>query len=115
MTMRTCIVCGRVSEGSRCPDHRRPGTTARDYGWLHQQERAAWAPIVDAGGVVCRRAQYGECIEASPVIEPGEPFDLDHPDSDHPAPKAPAHPRCNRGASRRARMPDHPDPDREDH
>lgn len=103
MPLRPCIVCGRVSDQSRCPEHRRPGTTARDYGWGHQREAAASRLIVDEGGVICRRHPYGECIEADPLIQPGAPFDLDHPDPDHPAPKAPAHPRCNRGASRRKR------------
>lgn len=103
MPLRPCMECGRISDQARCPDHRRGSREERGYDYQHRLERAEWVPLVAEGNVLCRRAQYGECIEDSPYLEPGETFDLDHPDDEHPAPKAPAHPRCNRGASRRGR------------
>ncbi len=42
MTRRHCLVCGALSNGSRCPTHdrRAQGTTARGYGAAYQQARA---------------------------------------------------------------------------
>lgn len=69
---------------------------APQYGIEHQAERDAWAPIVAAGGVVCRRAPFGYCLEDDAVIAPGSDWDLGHPDHQVPAAKAPEHVRCNR-------------------
>lgn len=72
----------------------RGGTSARGYGWEHQQRRAAWAPRVDAGAVDCARCHR--------PIRPGEPWDLGHPDA-HGSDGGPEHRRCNRAtAGRRA-------------
>lgn len=102
MALKPCIECGTISQQPRCPDHRRAGTTARGYGTEHQQERAAWLPLVEAGDVVCRRAAAGLCVEAAPhLLLPGQPWHLGHPDAACPAPKAPEHVRCNSGAPRR--------------
>lgn len=97
MPLRTCVVCGRVTEGARCSAHQ----PERPYGWDHQQARAGWADRVAAGDVECRRAPYGRCVAPSPLIRPEQPWDLGHPDQDVPAPTAPEHRRCNRGAPNR--------------
>ena len=101
MALKPCIECGRHSDQPRCPDHRRASTTARSYGWTHQQEREAWKPAVEAGEVTCRRAPWGQCVAPSPTIGPGEDWHLGHPDAACPAPKAPEHVVCNSGAPRR--------------
>lgn len=68
---------------------RRGGTTARGYGWKHQQERAEWAPEVAAGRVTCWR-----CGE--PIL-PNEAWDLGHADEDRSITRGPEHARrCNR-------------------
>lgn len=108
MPMRPCLDCGRPTEGSRCPscrgeqnrarDQRRGTTTARGYGAEHQAARAAWEPVVHAGGVLCRRYPTGLCVAPDPVIQPDEPWHLGHPDRHCAAPKAPEHALCNVGA-----------------
>ncbi|HEX6515580.1 MAG TPA: hypothetical protein VF049_08390 [Nocardioidaceae bacterium] len=101
MPMRPCIVCGTISDQTRCPTHRRGTTAQRSYGAEHQRERAAWAPLVAQGGVKCRRAPFGLCVADQPLIQPGESWHLGHPDAVCPAPKAPEHVVCNAGAPRR--------------
>lgn len=101
MPIRPCVECGTHSPRPRCPEHRRGTTAERGYGARHQAERAAWEPIVAAGGVQCRRTPFGLCVAPSPVIEPGEPWHLGHPDAACPAPTAPEHVACNSGAPRR--------------
>lgn len=98
MPLKPCIECGTLTRQARCPDHQ-----LGDYGWQHQQLRLDWKPAVDAGEVQCRRAPYGLCVADDPVIRPGEPWDLGHPDHECPAPTAPEHRLCNRGAPRRRR------------
>lgn len=72
-----------------------PGsTTARGYGHQHQQERARWTPLVQAGGVMCSR-QGPKCI--GQPIQPGQPFDLGHTD-DRTSYTGPECLPCNRGA-----------------
>lgn len=73
-----------------------PGsTTARGYGWRHQQERARYAPLVAAGRAICPRCRK--------LILPGTPWDLDH--IDHPDAhrlglyQGPSHASCNRSAA----------------
>lgn len=70
-----------------------------DYGHAHQLERAAWAPIVAAGGVECRRGE--RCRAAELVIHPAEAWDLGHPDAECPTPTAPEHLGCNRRTAAR--------------
>lgn len=60
----------------------------------HRAERAAWAPLVAAGTVACRRGD--QCLEPELLIRPGEPWDLGHPDAVCDRPTAPEHRRCNR-------------------
>jgi hypothetical protein len=88
---RRCLSCGAtIPRGSRC---RRCGkTTARGYGAQHQQLRAEWAPLVDAGQVACARCGQ--------PIEPGAPWDLGHTD-DRTAWTGPEHATCNRAAGGR--------------
>lgn len=66
-------------------------TTARGYGHMHQQRRKQWALRVASGTVVCAR-----CGE---LIEPGEPWDLDHA-VDRRVYLGPSHARCNRATSK---------------
>jgi len=83
MPVRPCLDCGRLAEGSRCPDHRRARDAAntrakrsrRPYTYGEQQRRAeavrAW---VDLYGWVCP-GWAGDAAHAS--------YDLtaDHPDA----------------------------------
>lgn len=71
---------------------RRPSSTARGYDIRHQQERARWAPKVDAGLVDCARC--GERLQA------GRPWDLGHSD-DRLTWTGPEHQTCNRRAGGR--------------
>lgn len=113
--LRPCLDCTRLTSGSRCPscadkvnrvknrrqDERRGSSTDRGYDAQHQRERAEWVPIVEAGGVHCRRAASGKCVADSPVIRPDQAWHLGHPDAQCDAPKAPEHVICNSGAPRR--------------
>jgi hypothetical protein len=101
MPLRPCIVCGTISDETRCEQHRRGTTTQRGYDAYHKAERAAWAPIVATGTVECRRAPYGLCVAPSPTIGATERWHLGHPDAACPAAKAPEHEVCNSGAPRR--------------
>lgn len=70
-----------------------PGeTTARGYGWSHQQERERWRDEVEAGNVDCPRCER--------PIDPAEPWDLGHDDSDPDKRtySGPEHRYCNRSA-----------------
>ena len=67
-------------------------TTARGYGWVHQQVRARWAAIVARGEAWCARC--GEWIP------PGAPWDLGHTD-DRQGYSGPECRRCNRAAAAR--------------
>jgi hypothetical protein len=62
-------------------------STARGYGYAHQQERKRWKPVVEAGQAVCAR-----CNEP---IAPDAKWDLDHTD-DRQAYRGPSHRACNR-------------------
>jgi hypothetical protein len=68
------------------------GTTARGYGWRHQQERKRWAPLVAAG--------LGVCVRGGHPIPPGMPWDLDHTD-DRTGYLGISCRRCNRQAGAR--------------
>ena len=64
-------------------------TSARGYGWAHQQRRARLAPLVNAGMYACAR-----CGER---ILPGALWDLGHVDeSGKTRYSGPEHRRCNR-------------------
>ena len=102
MTLRVCLEpgCPTITNRTRCKAHERArdqarGTsTQRGYGYAHQQERASWEPKVATGAVTCRR-----CPD---LIEPNQPWDLGHPDTDCDRPTAPEHERCNRAVSGRS-------------
>lgn len=66
-------------------------TTARGYGWRHQQECAKHAPLVAAGRAICWRCRR--------LIAPGEPWDLGHHDIDRTRYMGPEHASCNRNAA----------------
>lgn len=94
-TLKPCMACGKLSDQARCPAHRRGTTTQRGYGAEHQAERLRWSFHVLLGTVDCRRCEL--------TIEPGQPWDLGHPDDECPKPRAPEHRKCNRGAPGRLR------------
>lgn len=64
-------------------------TASRGYGGDHQRMRKKFEPQVRAGKAVCVR-----CGE---LIDPKEPWDLDHED-DRKTYRGPAHRACNRRA-----------------
>ena len=105
MTVRPCLDCGALSQGSRCPTHAaakarartagRGTTVQRGYGPEHKALRAEWAPQVATGQVACARC--GDLIAA------GEAWDLGHTD-DRTGYRGPEHARqCNRAAAGRMR------------
>jgi hypothetical protein len=66
VTLKVCSEpgCPRLQRESRCAEHRRQAerargsSTARGYGYAHQQHRAAWQRRIDAGEVVyCWRCE----------------------------------------------------------
>jgi hypothetical protein len=75
----------------------RASTTARGYGYHHQQERRRWARIVEAGVATCARCGW--------PIFPGEPWHLDHASGKRGYLGA-SHARCNlvHGAKRGAAL-----------
>lgn len=90
--MRRSACCGPelAAAGRDMPS---VGTTgSRGYGLSHKQERARWAPKVDAGLVDCARCRK--------PIEPGRPWDLGHLD-DRSGWSGPEHRSCNRVAGGR--------------
>jgi len=91
-----CIVCGCPGT-NRCKTSpcKRPTRQERGYGAEHDRLRAAWKPLVAAGGVDCYR-----CEEP---IEPGTRWDLGHDDVDRSKYSGPEHAdECNRSAGGRA-------------
>jgi hypothetical protein len=74
-------------------------TTARGYGWDHQQVRSRWVPIVAAGQGYCHAPA---CLMPSRWIPPGALWDLGHTD-DRQAYTGPEHRKCNRSAGARKR------------
>ncbi len=67
-------------------------TTARGYGWKHQQARKRWARLVELGDAFCSRC-------GRPIV-PGMPWDLDHSD-DRGEYRGASHRTCNRRAGGR--------------
>jgi hypothetical protein len=83
-------------EGCRRSNWRSRGSsTERGYGAEHRRVREQWRPIVAAG--------LAECVRCHELIDPDEPFDLDHDDTDPTKTTwlGPAHVSCNRAANRR--------------
>ena len=72
----------------------RGSTAQRGYGAAHQAKRRALAPSVASGSMKCSR-----CGE---LIQPDEPWDLDHADS-RLGYLGPSHSRCNRAAANELR------------
>lgn len=72
-------------------------TTARGYGRRHQQVRAEWQKVVDAGEAWCTEVR---CLEKSRFIRPGSDWDLAH-NEDRTGYLGPAHARCNRSEGSR--------------
>ena len=71
-------------------------TTARGYGYRHQQIRRQAARLVASGMAIC-----GRCGQP---INPGEPWDLGHADNDKSRYTGPEHRHENRAtAGRRLR------------
>jgi hypothetical protein len=99
--------CPRLQTEARCREHTRTKDRGRgsrherEYDSKHVAARNEWVPVVEAGGVECRRASNGTCRAPSPIIQPDEPWDLGHPDRECPAPRAPEHRGCNRATSTR--------------
>jgi hypothetical protein len=69
-------------------------TTARGYGWSHQQVRARWAPLVAAGQAFC--------ADCGGWIPPGAAWDMGHRE-DRSGWTGPEHRRCNRAKGARKR------------
>ena len=67
-------------------------TTARGYGWTHQQVRAKWVRIVAAGQAFC--------AHCGGWIAPGSPWDMGHRE-DRSGWTGPEHQRCNRAKGAR--------------
>lgn len=82
------------SEARRAADSRRPGTVQRGYGRGHRKTREELARRVAAGGVNCARC-------GDPILS-GEPWDLDHDDTDRLRYIGASHERCNRATKTHA-------------
>jgi hypothetical protein len=73
-------------------------TSARGYGWRHQQLRALIERKMAQGVVfICARAGCGK-----PIL-PGQPWDLGHGDGDRTRYAGPEHAFCNRATAGRRR------------
>lgn len=68
-------------------------TTARGYGHIHQQKRAEWQKVIDAGAA--------DCARCSDPIKPGDDWDLGHDDHDRSKYTGPECVKCNRSAGGR--------------
>jgi hypothetical protein len=87
--------CPVVVTSGHCSSHARPGPRARGYNRAHDTKRAAIAPAVAAGHATCWRCGQ--------LIQPGEPWDLGHDDTDRTITRGPEHAaRCNRSAAGKA-------------
>lgn len=67
------------------------------YGRAHQELRARWQSVVDAG--------HGVCVRCGRPIMPGEPWDLGHDDLDSSKYAGPEHRAHNRATNGRAAAP----------
>jgi hypothetical protein len=77
--------CDAVGPWTRCPMHEHV-RRAPLYGATHQGLRRAWSPAVAAGVAACARCHR--------LIDPDEPWQLDHIDGD----ERPSHRWCNEAA-----------------
>lgn len=73
-------------------------TTAKGYGAPHQKLREQWARVVARGGVVCTRYKHPQFPSCVGVIDPAEPWELGHHDTDRSTYTGPEHRSCNRRA-----------------
>lgn len=62
-------------------------TTELGYGWTHQQKRAEYQKVVDAGA--------GECWRCGKPINPGDEWHLGHDDHDRTKYRGIECPPCN--------------------
>ena len=69
----------------------------RGYGAKHQNLRQSWQHRFDHGAVVA-------CARCGRPIFKGMAWDLGHDDHDRSRYTGPEHVKCNRGASRRAKL-----------
>lgn len=76
-----------------------PGrTTALGYGFTHQQARARLAPVVATGTITCTRYGHPQFPDCPGRINPGDPWELGHDDTDKSRWTGPEHKTCNRRA-----------------
>ena len=74
-------------------------STSKRYGKAHERLRAAWVPIVNAGGVNCWRP---ECRK---LIAPYSDWQLGHDDWDRSITRGPECKSCNiKAAAKKARL-----------
>jgi 5-methylcytosine-specific restriction endonuclease McrA len=71
MALKPCLVCGALSNSSRCVTHRK--TTRRGYGWTHQQ-RARAAIAADPRCVDCGATQDLTADHIIPIAHGGNPL-----------------------------------------
>ena len=103
--MKVCIEadCPTLTNTTRCTTHAREQDKARGtrqqrgYDAKHEAERKRWLPIVATGGVKCWRCQA--------PIDPDQPWDLGHDDTDRTIYRGPECLRCNRATSPRRISP----------
>lgn len=87
------VGCPHIATGSYCTTHQaeaeraRGNSNQRGYGVEHQRTRTTLDIRVQAGLVNCAR-----CGQR---IKPGEPWHLDHDDTDKTKYLGPSHARCN--------------------
>lgn len=100
--MKVCMLagCPALVKTGYCPKHKRELDRARGnrhlrgYGNSHTNLRNDWAQIVAKGTVRCSRC--------SDYIGAGQPWHLDHDDSDRTKYRGPSHVRCNLAAGGKA-------------
>ncbi len=95
--------CPEVVPTRRCPacagryEQQRGTRQQRGYDKDHDDMRARWKPLVEAGRVNCRAPT---CLEVDRRIQPGQAWDLGHDDNRRH--RGPEHARCNRAAGGKA-------------
>jgi hypothetical protein len=96
MPLRRCLDCPRLTTGTRCPsctrakDRKRGTTSARGYGWDHQQRKAEDEE---------HTTPADPCPRCGLPLGP-PPWDQGHT-SDRTGYEGPTHIRCNRNTARR--------------
>ena len=115
--LRHCLRCSReylatVEHQRFCSDYCRHRirarlTTARYANPVHRGRRKSLEPVVASGlvrcarGAACERAELVDGYHVGGLIEPGERWDLGHPDGESAG--GPEHASCNRAAPSRLR------------